>query len=275
MKASFENHPLLHDDVEEEQMLKLVERFVEVGAQAQACRRVKVADRVALLRAIISEIDETVLPRRIKVEADTGAATLVTVSNRRLVGVATNQGESTQSFAQDQNAMANWFITMLDSYFYGCREISFSVQSQRQVVQETSLSCSTDTLFWAAEISKQNACLKLSFLEVLREVSEITEASLLVVSSTSTPDIKGPEDLVYKLRESQRIWSDSMARFSKLKPLVPKCSFLSYSDDCSLVVVEQGDVWFAGFFPSERALEVMQKFDEAILKKTRACGQSY
>lgn len=100
------------------------------------------ADEAALLNAIINEIDETVLARKIRVSGDRAGTdpVLLTVSSRRLVAIEGIRAPARQS------DLAETVVAGLEAAFAGCKKLKFEVIARNPAMPRSARSCSAAAL---------------------------------------------------------------------------------------------------------------------------------
>lgn len=231
---------------EEPRLCSVVKRFASVGGPGDPARHAIVPDRHAMLSAVIREIDETLLPRQIRVEADTGATALLTVSSRRLVWLETSAPDPAPLPDHDPNAAATWFIDRLETTFRNSRKIAFRISDRRPVVETSAVSCSAGQLRQAAGLARPIEASEISFHEVLHSLEAIADASILWRRGAAQAEEKGPDDLIGLLNCCERAQSNGRIGRTQFKPAVPTCALLSLDDYTTLLIAEyQGERFFA------------------------------
>ncbi|WP_204114956.1 hypothetical protein [Shimia biformata] len=122
-------------------LAEAVERFARSKAFAYG-EWLNFGDDLARVHAIINEIDETVLARKIRVTGDRDGAepVLLTVSSRRLVAI---EGIPAQARHSD---LAEAVVAGLQAAFTGCQKLKFELVERNPVMPRSARSCSATAL---------------------------------------------------------------------------------------------------------------------------------
>jgi hypothetical protein len=195
-----------------------------------------------LLRAVLNEIDETVLPRVITLTGDTKPKAALTISNRRLVSIVFDD-EATGHAGQlpsDPASAAKHYVSKLLSMFDRCSEMTLQVSDRAPANEITGLSCSARSLADATDLREFDSHLNPSLHGFLESVKGLAGAWIERNSLTGAHECFGPGDLIKKLKDFDRAsldGGDAFVRARRFEWREPSCALLPINNSELLTIV--------------------------------------
>lgn len=126
-------------------LLRMVHRFATIGRDRAQMAIETGPNGQEALRAILIEIDETMLPRRIRVEGAVGWQMDLYASNRRLLAVKTNDIER-ETTLNSPHKLAGQFADILRSFITENDEVRILPPQKIAPSKDSGVSVSTDLL---------------------------------------------------------------------------------------------------------------------------------
>lgn len=197
---------------------------------------------INLLRAVLNEIDETVLPRVITLTGDTKAKATLTISNRRLVSIDFNDeatGHADQ-LPSDPASAAKYYISKLLSMFDRCSTMTLQGCGRAPANEIAGLSCSARSLADAADLKDFDSYLNPSLHGFLESIKSLAGAWIESNSLTDAHECFGPRDLIKKLNYLDRASLDGGDAFEQARRFgwrEPSCSLLPINNSDLLTIV--------------------------------------
>ncbi|WP_139837814.1 hypothetical protein [Roseovarius litorisediminis] len=199
-------------------------------------------DHKILLRAILVEIDETILPREITLTADTGATAVLTVSNRRLLSLFLSDDETGQTgeLPSDPTSAAKQYISRLLYMFGRCDEVALEVSERAPAKLAVGLSCSAQSLADAAGLCDIYGPLNPSLDRFLQDIKDMACAWIELGPPPAAQKSHGSEGLIKMLENFERASlnrGQTLAQAQKIGGQEPSCVLLPLKGDRLLTMV--------------------------------------
>ena len=171
MNAMRKGHTKDQSDAGETRLVDAIRRFAAPAREAFGVWQ-SFDSEFDVLRAVIAEIEETVLPRGIRVTGkETGAFVLLTIANRRLIQIEGFEVAETGDFAEA-------CVAGLRRGLAGCWTLKFDLVDRNPKLPRTDRSCSARALTEAAHHVVLQAEGGSSFDELVEEIRSKSEAWL-------------------------------------------------------------------------------------------------
>lgn len=203
MIAQRKGHTTKPPEADEPSLASTIRRFASPTRKAFGVWRSFETD-LDVLHAVIAEIEETVLPRRIDVKGrETGASASLVIANRRLVKIEEFEIGETGEIAEA-------CVAVLMRVFAGCRTLKFDSIDCSPKSSGTARSCSAAALLQAAGNAVEKEASGSSFEDLVEKIRSKSEAWF----GTDAPcSQRSCEDSL----EISQLWSRYMAYRSKLQ----------------------------------------------------------
>lgn len=212
---------------------RALRRFAAAGRSRPRRRFSPSPCHEAVLRALLAEMDETVLPRQFELISDTGAKLVLTVSNRRLLSVA-GAGEGIRA-ATDPEDLADQAMVMLRALLDQADSVTLDViKAAPPDTAASSISCSVRLLADAAGLAAfddTDDALPGNFVEM---VKALAHAWLRFDTGWRDREGDGPDDLIEQLKSVGRQVRDGGV------PLLQESQFRLHEPNCLLLPMDDG-----------------------------------
>lgn len=226
-------------------------RFANASATpAQKCFALPDESR-KLLRSVLLETDETVLPREITLTSDIGTTARLIVSNRRLTLLTIDNKAAVppDQAPPDPSSLARLYVEKIKSFTKNCAEISITVSPVSGSSRPSGLSCSASALAETAGFRDFGVNSDSSLNGFVKNLKELSSAWIKSDFCSGVDEMHGSSDLTELLEQTCQAAVENGVAFTpgpQFGSKLPICVLLPVSDDRLVtILVSQGMTFLA------------------------------
>jgi hypothetical protein len=255
---------------------RALRRFATAGGSRPQRRFPLSPNHDAFLRGLLTEMDETVLPRQLELICDTGAKLVLTVSNRRLLSVS-DASESIRA-ATDPEDFAGRAMARLRAMLEHANSVTLDVaRGTTPEAAASRISCSVRLLADAAGLAvfrQHGGAGAGGFIETTKALAH---AWLQFDASRCDPQSDGPDHLIGPLEAVARHLQDGGVPFlpeSQFRLQRSNCLLLPMDDDWTLVVAVADSTRLMALIPAQEQQVILENWQKTEMKGPstgRAC----
>ncbi len=232
-------------------------------------KRQTATDDKSLMRLLIREIDDTVLPRKIGLQSGEGIVATLTASNRRMIELQTAGTTILPEGEAEPNAVVQAYAQAIKALGQGSGSITLQPLGRASQSATNSSACSAASLAKVADAMGHENGLQ----EFFQRVKSRSTAWILRTGEGQTPQRGGASDVLQVLDMLLHITTEQRSKkgaLSRLDRATPSCTAVSVSPglqailatdghDALLAAISHDDMvavmahWQAIFSPSSRA----------------------
>lgn len=226
------------NDKAEQRLRKVLKRLCAERTALSAERNTPAENGLGLVRRVIDEIDETILPRRIDIVAGDQVVGRMIASHRRLIALDTAHPAPESNATPEGMARAHveTLVQIGDSH----PQASLCCRGRIENVATDSQSCSVEQLAACTVADDRTEPLE----RFLGEIEDRAQGWIRLGGRTTILGSGGSQDLVVRLADlgqlvaEKRMYKGSLSR---LKRNEPTCSILPFSRTLRAVVASDSD----------------------------------
>ena len=215
-------------------LARVVIRMADETVELPKSRKVRQGDPDRLMVTVLREIDESVLPRDIRVSTDNGDELHLLVSNRRLISVKASGASipSDQASPGDPDEAARIYLDRLKSVLGSARKIELTHKRCPDLRDSDSVSCSAQSLARAAGLSVGILGGSPGLRDFLKSLESLATAWLYLPGKAAESQSNGDPALINGLS----------AFLDQTRPKENKAQIAARKPDCTVLPLPNGSL---------------------------------
>ncbi len=214
-----------------------------------------------VLRVLLEEVDETMLPRQLTLNCQPAGIVRVLASNRRMSGIEiVGSPKADQSAAPTGPAeLANHYASTLSQIFAHCSEVTLLPPERIENLQSSDCSCSAQLVAEAARLDCFTSDNTQSFDGFFSALKDVAEAWVEFGSDHAQSGAGGPPEHVDHLSTTFRKFRELASLPSgktKFRSSAPEFICAPLTDNDALIACSRQKGWFLAIVPADQIEEL-------------------
>ena len=243
---------------------RLLHRFASQPTPTYGVPIASEQDGRNILRVLLQEIDETMLPRRLTLQCRPSGTVTVVASNRRLSAIEISDGPQTGEHPKptDPTELAKHHASTLSRVFAQCSQAVLLPPERVSELDGTDCSCSARLVAEAAELNCFEAETVSSLDSFIAEAKSGASAWIQFDSGARKAASYGSDELADLLEETYRTFRACAPSSGKPKfrTCTPECTIVPISRKECLVTCSKLDECFLALVPAERTATIWKNW---------------
>lgn len=215
-----------------------------------------------ILRTLLEEVDETMLPRRLILECRPAGAVRILASNRRLSAIDfSDDAGPSHPPPPGPSELAQYYASALSQFFARCKEVTILPPERVEDAVSSDCSCSAQLVAEAAALDCFNDQNTQSFKSFYKAAKAVAQAWVEFDPSREKTAWDGSAEQVDCLEKTYRKLpgtDPASSHKSKFRIGAPECFIIPLTNRAHLIASTDRDAWFMALVPAAQAETLSQ-----------------